>query len=76
MKIERVKRQSPWQRFSLTGLLLGLLWLSPAFAAETTTLNFKDADIRAVISTIAETTGKNFIIDPRVKGKVTLISNR
>jgi general secretion pathway protein D len=40
------------------------------------TLNFKEADIGAVISTVAEYTGKNFIIDPRVKGKVTLISNR
>jgi general secretion pathway protein D len=47
-----------------------------ANAAETSTLNFKGADIKAVISTIAEVTGKNFIVDPRVKGKVTLISNR
>ncbi|MFW2439414.1 MAG: secretin N-terminal domain-containing protein [Arenicellales bacterium] len=38
------------------------------------TLNFQDADIRAVISTVSKITGKNFIIDPRVKGKVTLIS--
>ena len=43
---------------------------------DTTTLNFKGADIQAVISTVAQATGKNFIIDPRVKGKVTLISNR
>ena len=51
-----------------------------SYAAETTTdtttLNFKGADIEAVISTVAQATGKNFIIDPRVKGKVTLISNR
>jgi general secretion pathway protein D len=46
------------------------------YAAETTTLNFAGADIAAVISSVAEVTGKNFIIDPRVKGKVTLISNR
>ncbi len=66
--------------------LLGLsVFVLPAistsvFAAETTTnsttLNFKGADIQAVISTVAQATGKNFIIDPRVKGKVTLISNR
>jgi general secretion pathway protein D len=49
---------------------------APVYAAETTTLNFKGADIQAVISTVAQATGKNFIIDPRVKGKVTLISNR
>lgn len=40
------------------------------------TLNFTDADIRTVIEAVAERTGKNFIIDPRVKGKVTVISKR
>lgn len=59
-----------------TWCVVGLLWLPMAFAAETTTLNFKGADIGAVISSISEATGKNFIVDPRVKGKVTLISNR
>jgi len=52
---------------------------SSVYAAEppvSTTLNFKGADIQAVISTVAQATGKNFIVDPRVKGKVTLISNR
>lgn len=38
------------------------------------TWNLKDADIRAVIQTVSILTGKNFIIDPRVKGKVTFIS--
>ena len=40
------------------------------------TLNFADADILTVIEAVAERTGKNFIIDPRVKGKVTVISKR
>ena len=76
MKIERVQMGSRRWRLSHVWLLVGLLWLSPGFGAETSTLNFKGADIRAVISSIAEVTGKNFIVDPRVKGKVTLISNR
>jgi general secretion pathway protein D len=38
------------------------------------TLNWKDADIRKVIEAVSEVTGKNFIIDPRVTGKVTLLS--
>jgi len=64
---------------SFTKLLLAtLLWL--AFAgpvlAQTVTLNLKDADISALISTVAEVTDRNFIIDPRVKGKVTVISTR
>jgi general secretion pathway protein D len=45
-------------------------------SAETVTLNLKDADIGALISTVAEVTNRNFIVDPRVKGKVTVISSR
>jgi general secretion pathway protein D len=52
-----------------------LVW-SGALSAQTITLNLKDADINALIGTVAEVTGKNFIVDPRVKGKVTVISSR
>lgn len=38
------------------------------------TLNLRDADIEALIATVSEATGKNFIVDPRVKAKVNLIS--
>ena len=38
------------------------------------TLNMKDADITTFITDIGQMTGKAFIIDPRVKGKVTIIS--
>ncbi len=37
-------------------------------------LNYKDADIRKVVEAVSEVTGKNFILDPRVTGKVTLLS--
>lgn len=40
------------------------------------TLNLKDADIAAVITTVSEVTGRNFIVDPRVKGRITIISSR
>jgi len=40
------------------------------------TLNFNATDINAVISAISEMTGRNFIVDPRVKGKVTVMSHR
>ena len=58
--------------------LAALLWLAHAgpVPAETVTLNLKDADISALISTVAEVTDRNFIIDPRVKGKVTVVSTR
>ena len=38
-------------------------------------LNYKDADIRKVVEAVSEVTGKNFILDPRVTGKVTLLSS-
>lgn len=40
------------------------------------TLNIKDADIRTLIATVSEITGRNFIIDPRVEGKVNVVSAR
>lgn len=56
--------------------LIALLSLSLSFnvSAAEITLNLKDADIRALISTVSKFTGKNFIIDPRVKAKVTVVS--
>ncbi|HWU69428.1 MAG TPA: type II secretion system secretin GspD [Stenotrophobium sp.] len=56
----------------LTAALL-LTLAAPAFA--NVTLNLKDADINSLITTVSEVTGKNFIVDPRVKGKVTVISS-
>jgi general secretion pathway protein D len=68
----RTNTQNRWRN----GLLaLCLLWVAP-LVAQTITLNLKDADINALIGTVAEVTGKNFIVDPRVKGKVTVISSR
>ncbi|MHB8535264.1 MAG: type II secretion system secretin GspD [Sulfuricaulis sp.] len=38
--------------------------------------NFQDADIQAVVKTVSQITGKNFLIDPRVRGKLTIISTQ
>ncbi len=40
----------------------------------TVQLNLQDVDIRVLINTVAEVSGKNFIVDPRVKGKVSVVS--
>jgi general secretion pathway protein D len=40
----------------------------------TITPNYKDADLGQIIQAVAEVTGKNFIIDPRVNAKVTMLS--
>jgi len=37
-------------------------------------LNFVDADIQAVVRALSRATGQQFLVDPRVKGKLTLVS--
>ena len=41
----------------------------------TITPNYKEADIRQIIEAVGEVTQKNFIIDPRVNAKVTMLSS-
>ena len=45
-------------------------------AAEPVTLNFVNADIEAVARTMAAITGRNIVVDPRVKGTITLSTER
>jgi general secretion pathway protein D len=45
-------------------------------ADEPVTLNFVNAEIDAVIKAVAEITGRNFVVDPRVKGTINIISAR
>lgn len=62
-------------------LMLGLLG-APAAAApaaatpnEAVTLNFVDAEIGDIARTIAILSGRNVVVDPRVKGKLTLVTD-
>jgi general secretion pathway protein D len=41
----------------------------------TITPNYKDADLGQIIQAVSEVTGKNFIVDPRVNAKVTMLSS-
>ncbi|MGQ0799375.1 MAG: type II secretion system secretin GspD [Pseudomarimonas sp.] len=43
---------------------------------QSTTINLQGADISALIQTVSEITGKTFIVDPGVVGKVTVISGQ
>lgn len=38
-------------------------------------INLKEADIGAFISQVADITGKSFVVDPRVKGKVNVLTS-
>jgi len=71
-------------RFRLTRAgALALLMMVVSFPAAaqsrapdgpTITPNYKDADLSQIIQAVSEVTGKNFIIDPRVNAKVTMLS--
>ena len=61
-------------RFLLAIITLALANTTWAQQADVT-LNWKDADIRTIVEAVSEVTGKNFIIDPRVTGRVTLLSS-
>ncbi|GKS75376.1 type II secretion system secretin GspD [Acidovorax sp. SUPP950] len=45
-------------------------------AGEPVTLNFANAEIEAVARTMATITGRNVVVDPRVKGQLTLVTER
>ena len=54
-----------------------LLVTAPATAADddTVSLNFVNAEIEAVIKAIGKITGRNFLIDPRVRGNLNIVTN-
>lgn len=58
----------------LIGAALALAFAVPAPAQQV--INLRDADIRAYIEDVARTTGRTFIIDPAVQGKVSVVADR
>ncbi len=68
--------KTPLYPVSVAALLVVLATglLPSAVHAESVSINFREADIRSVLEAVAEVTGKSFVLDPRVKGKITIIS--
>lgn len=65
--------------YGLTLLLLltaslGAAAQSESAQPEQVTINFRDAEISSVIESVAEITGRSFVLDPRVSGRVTIIA--
>lgn len=56
------------------------LWLCLVGAAwateEELTLNFVNADIESVVRAVSQISGRNFVIDPRVKGTINIVSGK
>ena len=63
---------------ALVGLLLPPAWAAPgegdarARPNAPMTINLVNADIASAVQAVAAATGRNFIVDPRVKGQITL----
>ena len=64
-------------RSCLLATLTGWIACSLAFAQgqPTITPNYKDADLAQIVEAVSEITGKNFIVDPRVRAQVTMLSH-
>jgi len=74
-----LKHLQQYGRHLLSLLLLNLALITPGAGIaqeKQITLNLKEADIRALIATVSKFTGKNFVVDPRVKARVSVVSSR
>ncbi|HXR20114.1 MAG TPA: type II secretion system secretin GspD [Steroidobacteraceae bacterium] len=60
---------------ALAVLALSALALAQQPSTQRITPNFKDADITQIIEAVSMATGKNFIVDPRVRAQVTMLSS-
>jgi general secretion pathway protein D len=58
----------------LSSAAVGAAQIGSASDKDSVTLNFVNADIDSVVKVMSEMTGKNFVIDPRVKGTVNIVS--
>jgi general secretion pathway protein D len=70
--------RDPFRTF-VGALAMALLLTTSASRAQegdSVTLNFVNADIDAVVKAVGEITGRNFLVDPRVKGSVNIVSAR
>ncbi len=73
MTVTRRLRMGP-----LGALVLSLLLavgMSATAVAEPFTLNLQNAELRSLIQTVSKRTGRNFIVDPRVNAKITVVSS-
>ena len=59
---------------NLRAVLVGLALLIPSLTSAAT-INFRDVEIRQFVESMSELTGKNFLIDSRVRGKTTIIAS-
>lgn len=62
-------------RIRVVTMVLSCFFANVALSENDWQINLKNADISAFIGQVSDITGKSFVIDPRVKGKVNVLSN-
>ena len=55
-------------------LVLGLAMLGPAPARAQVEINLRDADLRSFVQIVSEATGRSYVLDPNVRGTVTVLA--
>ena len=81
---KNLTKKTNWHRLSAMTMVMASMFSSvaslPVFAQDPTqnaaALNFVGADIESVVKAIGHYTGTTFIIDPRVKGQINLVSEK
>ena len=56
--------------------MLAMGFVAPSYAEGGAQINLKDADIKTLIDMVSRITKKTFIVDPRINGKVTIVTGR
>jgi general secretion pathway protein D len=73
------KRVRAWQRLGCSAMLLCTLSANPLWAKgveELSTINLPNADIDTVVKAISHNQGMPFLVDPRVKGNINLVTEK
>ncbi len=78
MKTEYLPKNRVLVTWAMRTLFCGAMFFSPAGMGaeeEKVSLNFVNADIEEVVKAVSQITGRNFLIDPRVKGTINIVSS-
>jgi len=72
-----VRRQHSYDGRRIVLATLLLIFVLPLARAQEATItpNYREADIRQIVEAVGAVTGRNFILDPRVNAKVTMLSS-
>jgi len=69
-------RLMDFSKHTVCALLLSLVFVTAALPQQQSiTPNYVGAELRAIVQAVSAVTGKNFIVDPRVRAEVTMLSS-